>query len=238
MRNSLASTRGTSPGGGLAGEVVFVPGWGLEGSLWMPVQTVLARMPGLTCTILELGDTPGSLSAVSPHLAVGHSTGFLWLLRERPLLWDGLVAVNGFTRFVAGSDFAQGVEVRLLERMLRRFDQDPATVTTTFLHRCGMQEMSHMRRLDRLRQGLLWLRDWDVRPAFAAESVPRLVLAGGADPIVPPAMTWVCFGGQSGVEIIWQPEGGHLLPLSHPLWLAMHLWTFVQRLRGYVDQQT
>lgn len=218
------------------GRVIFVSGWGLASSLWTPVQAALMRIsePGLTCTTLELGaTTPSFLPATFPCLAVGHSTGFLWLLRARPVVWDGLVAVNGFTRFIAGFDFPQGVRTHLLERMLRRFNEDPAAVTVAFLHRCGMREiiMPTLQQPDHLQQGLVWLRDWDTRSAFAAESVPRLVLAGSADQIVSPAMTEACFGGQNGVEIIWQSGGEHLLPLSHPLWLAEHLQVFVQQLR-------
>lgn len=215
-------------------KVMFVSGWGLENSLWATVQNILTCIPNLICTTIEFGSTLPfiPISAELPCLAVGHSVGFLWLMKERPLSWEGLVAVNGFTRFLASADFPQGVKAHLLERMIYLFDQNPTAVTNTFLRRCGMLEVPTLQQLSHLRQGLIWLRDWNVESEFAAELTPRLVLAGGIDPIVTPAMTEACFSRQSSVEIAWQQEGGHLLPLSHPLWLAMQLWVFMKQLWG------
>lgn len=217
-------------------EVVFVPGWGLEAGLWAFVQATLMSMSGrnLRCMPIELGSTM-SLTLTRGktfRLVVGHSTGFMWLLQQRPFLWDGLIAVNGFTRFVSDKDFPHGVEKDLLQRMLSHFQQNPDAVVTAFLRRCGTrgQKSVPSQRLKILRQGLVWLRDWDARPAFVTESAPLLVLAGGADLIVPPAMTQACFCQRSDVKIVWQPAGGHLLPLSHPEWLAMHIWQFASQL--------
>ncbi|KAF0118934.1 MAG: pimelyl-acyl-carrier protein methyl ester esterase [Rhodospirillaceae bacterium] len=202
-------------------EVVVVPGWGLGESVWAPVQAALTReAPDLVLTVLELGDVFADGTTGLPRLAVGHSTGFLWLLRRRPLAWRGLVAVNGFTRFVTGPGFPHGVDPRVLHRMLNRFEQDPAAVRTAFLERCGAPAVPFppAAPLERLREGLSWLGAEDARDALAAEPTPVLVLAGGADPIVTPAMTEACFGGRG--EIFWQPKGGHLLPFSHPAWTA------------------
>ncbi|VBB69845.1 Biotin synthesis protein BioH [invertebrate metagenome] len=215
-------------------EVIFVPGWGLGTNLWTLVQAALVqRMPGLTCMTMELGNTTPLLPVKGRHrLVVGHSTGFLWLLQQRPFSWDSLVAVNGFTRFVAGTDFPQGVKAHVLQQMLYRFEYNPTAVVTAFLRRCGVQERKTIdsQWLCLLQQGLMWLRDWDARSAFSAEQAPLLVLAGGVDPIVPPAMTKACFRERNDLETIWQPVGGHLLPLSHPEWLAMHIQKFIYRL--------
>ncbi len=217
-------------------EVILVPGWGLGRSLWASVETELKRMSGarLRITTIELGKLVDVLLPVECRLAVGHSTGLLWLLHQRPFAWDGLVSVNGFTRFVAGPDFPHGVEARLLHRMLHRFDHDPAVVRAAFLERCGAPETSFPDQLppDRLREGLLWLRDWDACPALAAEPAPLLVLAGRIDPIVPPAMTEACFGERREAEILWQPEGGHLLALTHAAWVTTHIRAFAQRTCG------
>ena len=216
-------------------EVIFVPGWGLETSLWTLVEAALMRISrtNLRCMIIELGSTMSLPEVKASRLVVGHSTGFLWLLQQRPFDWNGLIAVNGFTRFLSDVDFPQGVEADLLQRMLSRFQHDPATVITAFLRRCGVKGKTSvsLQKARILQKGLVWLRDWDVRQAFATESTPLLILAGGVDPIVPPAMTKACFNHRSDVKVFWQPQGGHLLPLSHPQWIAMHILQFLSQLR-------
>ena len=220
-------------------EVIFVPGWGLETRLWAFVEAVLMRIPGLNmrCMAVELGSALSLPRVTAFRLGVGHSAGFLWLLQQRPFSLDGLVAVNGFTRFVAGTDFPEGVEAELLQRMLFHVQQDPAAVVTAFLRRCGAFYLKSvniplliLKKVQKLREGLIWLQEWDGRPALIAESAPLLVLAGGADRIVTPAMTKACFCQQSDRNVFWQSTGGHLLPLSHPEWLAMHIWQFALQL--------
>ena len=212
-------------------EVVFVPGWGLGESVWASVRAALAReAPDLVVTFLDLGGVFMNGRTDLPRLAVGHSTGFLWLLRRRPLTWQGLVAVNGFTRFMTGPDFPHGVEARVLARMQRRFEHDPVAVRKAFLERCGAPAalLPHGILPERLREGLSWLGTEDARGVLAAEPAPVLALAGGADPIVTPAMTESCFGGRG--EILWQPDGGHILPFSHPAWTARAIVHFAREI--------
>ncbi len=215
-------------------EVVFVPGWGLEKGFWTFVQAALIDMSGLNlrCMTIELGSTISLPPSKTFRLVVGHSTGFLWLLQQRPFLWDCLIAVNGFTRFIADKNFPQGVEEDLLQRMLSHFQQNPNIVVAAFLRRCGIRRPKSVppHTVPILRQGLFCLRDWDARQAFTTEKAPLLILAGGADLIVPPAMTKACFHHRSDVPIFWQPAGGHLLPLSHPEWLAIRIWRFASLL--------
>ncbi|TWA84584.1 pimeloyl-[acyl-carrier protein] methyl ester esterase [Azospirillum brasilense] len=173
---------------------VFVHGWGFGPAVWDAVRNAL---PDGESVAVDLGfyGPPSfpELPAGRPVVAVGHSFGGLWLLHERPFPWDGLVLVNGFSRFTEGDGFAPATPRRLLDRMIARFDAAPEAVTADFLRRCGV-EAPPTAGLDAARLGeALWaLRDWDARAALTG---PALALAGAQDPIVPPAMTEQAFRG-------------------------------------------
>lgn len=182
--------------------ILLVHGWGFDASVWDGVRAALP--PDVEVAALDLGffGAPTEVPA-GVTLAVGHSLGALWLLREgiAPVL-----AVNGFPRFTAAPDFPQGVAPRMVERMARRLADAPAEVVEAFRARCGAAPAPATLNGARLAWGLDLLMSADARPAR-----PLRALAGRNDPIVPPAMTEAAFGAEAS----WL-DGGHLLPLSHP----------------------
>ena len=209
--------------------LVFVHGWGLDGSAWNALRQALGRTPDRPPDrVVELGfrgpapDT--ALPADRPLVGIGHSLGFQWLLgRLAGAQWRGLVAVNGFARFTRAAGFPDGVAPRLVERMAARLAGDPAAITAEFLRRCGGACDGQGLRPDRLAAGLERLAHGDRRAELAGWRGPLLALAGQADPIVAPAMTAATFEGRA---IGWHP-GGHLLPLSDPGWCAQRIAGFV-----------
>lgn len=192
--------------------VLLVHGWGFDASVW---DAVRVRLPeGWSVHAVDLGflGPPAMDVPEAVDVAVGHSLGLLWLLERRPCRWGRLMSVNGFPRFTAAADYAAGVPVRLVDRMLKRLEGDAAAVVADFRARCGAAA-AEATRLDvpRLAEGLRLLRDGDARPAPA----DVVALAGAADPIVPPEMTCGAFAAPHMV-----PGGGHLLPLTHPAEVA------------------
>lgn len=196
---------------------VLVHGWGLSPASMRPLASALGSVDA---ALLDLG-FGGAPSFPTPPagrriVAIGHSFGLLWLLWNRPFAWDRLVSVNGFTRFVQGPDFADGTPSRLIGRMQRRLEADPAAVCRDFLARIGadpaLAPSGGLHRA-RLADGLAGLAGWDCRDGAAAVD---LVLAGRNDPLCPPAMTEAAFPGR---PIRWH-EGGHLLPVADPGWCA------------------
>jgi pimeloyl-[acyl-carrier protein] methyl ester esterase len=212
---------------------MLLHGWGFDAGFWDGVR---ARLPEgdalpLDCGYFNARHMP-ELPVDRPLIAVGHSLGSMLLLGRSDVVWTGFVAINGFARFSFADDYP-GVRRRVIEQMLRRFDQDPATVLGEFRARCGADEPPPADlQADALRSGLLMLRDSDYREAAAALESPALLLAGGADPIVTAEMTdasAACFR-QATVE--WLPDGGHLLPRLAPGWCVGHLTAFAERLMG------
>ncbi len=199
--------------------LVFVHGWGFNARVW---DGVIARLDGLDCVAVDLGFRgEGRSAAVRRPLVVGHSMGFAWALATLARPWAGAVAVNAFPRFTRAADFAEGMAPHRLARMRARFADDPAGVTAGFLADCGVAEPDVAGiRPGRLAEALAWLAECDQRAALAGLDCPLLALAGGADPLVSPAMSRAGFAGH---DLDFLPEAGHLLPVTHPEALAARI---------------
>lgn len=207
----------------------LIHGWGFTPDFWQPT---LARLGGVEAMALDFGFFGPPRMAARPsgrHVAVGHSLGALWLLLNPPADCAGMLLINGFARFGATADYPEGIPPRVIERMARGLDHHPDDVVATFRGRAGIATPAPgPAQAERLARALALLRDADARDSLDAESgdgesgdaesnaalPPIRVLAGGQDPIVPPAMTEAGFRGRVPVE--WVEDGGHLLPLTHP----------------------
>jgi len=203
--------------------LLLVHGWGFDAGVWAPLRQALGD--AVETVAWDLGFRGAASRPAVPQgrpvVAVGHSLGLLWLLRERPLAWRALVSINGFPRFTRADDFPQGVAPRLLDRMIARFGEAPQAVYADFMGRCGVAAPdTEGLAAEALADGLRALASWDQRAGATVD----LVLAGRADPIVTEAMTLAAFP-RSPVE--WQ-DGGHLLPLTAPDWCAAKLLAFLE----------
>ncbi|MDR3505960.1 MAG: hypothetical protein P4L52_06920 [Acidocella sp.] len=202
--------------------LLLVHGWGFDSSIWdrlracFPPEDTLAWDLGFFGQPAQPAPPPGR-----KVLAVGHSFGLLWLLHQRPLAWDGLVGINGFTRFAKADDFPAGIPPRVLERMLSRLATAPAEVVSEFRARLGCAApLPAPPNAEALAAGLQALASWDARPAL-----PDAALCGQQDMLVSAAMSKDCFPED---QIIWH-EGGHLLPFDAPDWCASQLRGLLER---------
>lgn len=196
--------------------ILFVHGWGYDARVWSEVGGLLDGIPSAALDFGYFGALRDNIPAEAT-LLVGHSLGFLWLLRQAKLAHLPLVGINAFPRFTASPDFAPGVAPRVLERMRRQFATEPATVLGDFWRRAGAAGPDLPPHVERLAAGLGGLADWDERATLAVHSGPVHVIAGGEDAIVPPAMTRAAFPMQ---VVSWLPQGGHALPQQYPAEIA------------------
>jgi len=202
---------------------VFVHGWGFHAGIW---DDLVKCLPGAEITLIDLGFVAGGpASAVDwpeEAIAVGHSLGLLWLLKQGRR-FRGLVSIEGFDRFCP---HVPPSRVAALKRGLAR---DPGGTMQAFWRSCGAPDFAQTGALDiaRLDEGLDWLMQWDAEAAKQALDCPVLALAARNDAIVPPAMT-AAIWGEAGV--VWSPDGGHVLPLRHPDWCARHVLEFAHSL--------
>ncbi len=194
--------------------ILFVHGWGYDPGFWDPLRDAL----GGPATALDLGYFGAENTRVPDGvtLLVGHSLGFLWLVRQDALRHLPLVGINAFPRFLEADDYVPAVAPRVLERMKRRLAADPAAVLGEFRQRAGAPGPDNAPDTDALARGLDQLASWDERENLARRTSAVRLIAGEQDAIVPAAMTRMAF---KSTTIDWLP-GGHALPRTHPAELA------------------
>jgi pimeloyl-[acyl-carrier protein] methyl ester esterase len=204
--------------------VVLVHGWGFHAGVW---GDVVGHLGDAQVTLVDLGfvagGPKGSMEWPEDAVAVGHSTGVLWLLKQGEGRFKGLVSIQGFDRFCPHVPQSRVVALK------RGLERDPGGTMQAFWRSCGapgfaLPEALNVARLD---EGLDWLMHWDAREAKEMLECPMLALAARDDPIVPTAMTEAVW---RGTNTIWSPDGGHVLPLRHPRWCARHVLEFADTL--------
>ncbi|KMS55246.1 biotin synthesis protein BioH [Novosphingobium barchaimii LL02] len=192
-------------------KLLFAHGWGFDSTFWAPLAALLPAWPHAIDDCGYFG-APHEPRIEGPFVAVTHSFGTMRVLAAPPPGLAGIIAINGFERFTALPG-RPGVPVRVLDRMLRRFEIEPRAVLTEFHRSCGSDATFGEDEIDpaRLHADLLRLRD-------AAPPIPRvpvLALHGGRDPLLPAAMREATFAGARISRMI-HDKGGHLLPLEAP----------------------
>jgi pimeloyl-[acyl-carrier protein] methyl ester esterase len=203
---------------------VLVHGWGFHGGIW---TDFVSHLQDAGVTLIDLGFVTGGPKGATEwpedSIAVGHSLGLLWLLQQGKGRFRGLVSVQGFDCFCCH------VAPSRVAALKRGLAGDASATLEGFWRSCGAAGFALPQALnvDRLGEGLDWLMRWDARNAKEGLECPVLALAARDDPIVPQAMTEAVW---QGIDIVWSPDGGHVLPLRHPRWCARHVLDFAHAL--------
>jgi pimeloyl-[acyl-carrier protein] methyl ester esterase len=202
---------------------VLVHGWGFHAGIWADFVTHLG---GTEVTLVDLGFVTGGPKGgdewPEESIAIGHSLGLLWLLRQgRP--FKALVSVQGF------DCFSRHVPASRISALKRGLERDAGGTLQAFWRSCGaagfaLPEALNVSRLD---EGLDWVMHWDASEVKQQLERPMLALATRDDTIVPPAMTESIW---RDTNIVWSNDGGHVLPLRHPRWCARHVLEFAHAL--------
>jgi pimeloyl-[acyl-carrier protein] methyl ester esterase len=203
--------------------LVLVHGWGFHAGIF---ADFIGHLEGAEVTLVDLGFVAGGPKGASEWpedaIAVGHSLGLLWLLERGRSRYRALVSIQGF------DCFSCHVAPSRLAALKRGLEREPAGTLQAFWRSCGasgfaLPEALNVARLD---EGLDWLMTWDATKARKELACPVLALASRDDVIVPPSMSEAIWGE----NIIWSPDGGHVLPLKHPRWCARHVLEFAHTL--------
>lgn len=208
--------------------IELLHGWGYDAGLWRKVVPLLA---GYRCTTPNPGFFGGNFppepqkSALATRqeearpplrLAVGHSLGALWWLAEADAKWNALVIIAGFPRFTATADFPAGQSPRVLERMQRRFAENPAAVLADFQRACGAPGPHLPADPQPLADGLEYLALTDGRMRLTQRADDIFLLASRDDAIVPLTMSEAAFAVLPAGQRRLCADGGHALPLTRP----------------------
>jgi pimeloyl-[acyl-carrier protein] methyl ester esterase len=205
---------------------VLVHGWGFHAGIW---ADFIGHLAGAEVTLVDLafltGGPKGADAWPEDSIAVGHSLGLLWLLEQGRGRFKGLVSIQGFDCFCCH------IAPSRIAALQRGLERNPGETLQAFWRSCGASgfALKEALNVERLHEGLNWLMHWDARRAKAELTCPVLALATRDDAIVPPSMTEAIWQGS---EIIWSPDGGHVLPLRHPRWCARHVLEFADTFRS------
>ena len=192
-------------------KLLLVHGWGFDASIWDAVRAALKPIETIAWDLGYFG-AERLPRVTGPFVAVGHSLGSLLLAIGPPHGCAGMIAINGFDRFT-GDEL---VPARVLDRMRARFAVAPEAVLNDFRLRCGGSR--HQGTIDAscLARDLERLATGDAR----GRMVPKLLLQGADDPILPAAMRGHVFAGAPRSILA---GAGHLLPVTHPDWCAKRI---------------
>ena len=203
---------------------VLVHGWGFHAGLW---DEFISHLPDADIARVDLGFIkcgPGGVSDwPEDSIAIGHSLGLLWLLKQGQGRFRALVSIQGFDCFCCH------IAPQRIGALKRGLEREPEATLQAFWRSCGasgfaLPEALNVARLD---QGLDWLMHWDARKAKQELACPVLALAARDDAIVPVSMSEAIW---KDTGIIWSQDGGHVLPLRHPRWCARHVLEFANAL--------
>lgn len=197
-------------------KLLFAHGWGFDRHFWEPLTTLLPKWEHVVDDQGYFGETNAPV-VDGPCLAVTHSFGTIRLLSAPPPGLIGIVAVNGFERFTAVPGLCEGVPLRVLDHMLRRFSTNPRGVLTEFRKACGSDAPFAECVPEPLLADLCRMRD----AAPLVPDIPLIVMHGGKDPLLPQKMRDATFSGFAvnrihPVHRINHTDGGHLLPWEAP----------------------
>lgn len=198
--------------------IALLHGWGFDAGVWDALAPLLAPLGNVMR--MDRGYFGAAVESERPDLMIGHSLGAMLLSRR----WSdvSLVAINGFDRF-CGVD---AVAPRVVQRMVKRFGEDPAKVLADFRASIGGGTAPTIVSHERLGEDLALLADQAPAPAHRAR---LLVLQAEDDPLLPPALRMGAFGGAAGrTGGAVCGDGGHLLPLTQAAWCAAQIANFAR----------
>ncbi|MCT6855054.1 hypothetical protein BG621_08210 [Parasaccharibacter apium] len=190
----------------------YLHGWGYDAHFWEGLHTHLPSWQHICADAGYFGSPAHPPLPEVPFWAVGHSAGACALLTLRSPLCRGLISFNGFARFTAAPDYPEGLPPRIMHRMIRQFERQPATVLRQFRHMCGEPDptLPSTLNLPALTDGLTMLETVDHRDHLPYWQGRLYSLHCVDDPLIP---------ARSGMgAAAWGVErtGGHRLPLTHP----------------------
>jgi pimeloyl-[acyl-carrier protein] methyl ester esterase len=188
--------------------LLFLHGWSFDAGFWKTLADLLPEWPAVFDDRGYFG-IPATAVVASECLVIAHSFGTLRALAAPPPGCRGIVAINGF------DCFANHTPTRIVDRMIARFEADPAQVVADFRRRIRAIPPPGDIDRDRLLADLFALRNEDRSVEASRWPGPLVSLQGAHDPLLPMAGQDRAFAGTPRVLRITEPDAGHLFPITH-----------------------
>jgi pimeloyl-[acyl-carrier protein] methyl ester esterase len=196
--------------------IVFIPGWGMRGTIWLPLverlQTSFSvfyvEWDGVE-TIADFKQKAVQLveeNELTSFIPIGWSLGALIALElaiSLPEKIDRLVLISGTSRFTKEDGYDDGWERRVVERMKRQLVRNREQTLSSFFASLLCEEEQnkaqdlrrhfHITEQQGLLVGLDYLMTADVRFALREITAPLLLIHGEEDTICPPSASQYIF---------------------------------------------
>ncbi len=201
---------------------VVVHGWGMDSSCW---DNLMAFFPDAHFLRIDLGfvgsmEILSDVSDIKDPIFITHSLGTMWALKNYHKDMKALISINGFTCFGNYADR------RVLSVMQAGIKRNPKRQMSEFWNSGGLPSSNSL-NIDRLYEGLEWLKSWNVRCELENLQCPVLSLAGEKDNILPiekMKKEWENYNFQIC------KGAGHALPVSNSRWCADRIRDFIHDL--------
>ena len=227
-------------------KLLLLHGWGFDASLWDAMREELRGFETVVWDRGYFGPA-ACVIPDGPFVGVGHSLGSLLLALDPPPGCEGLIAINGFDRFTGPGRVPERIVARMQTQFAVRpeeilsdfrervggglapgvFDAERLSMDLQLLAEADATDSKfqhHPRESGKpgpraVSRGTLGprFRGDDEFGSSTRPLIPRLVLHGARDPLLPPEMRGSAFPGTAHFT---HPDAGHLLPLTHPRWCA------------------
>lgn len=202
--------------------IIWSPGWGFDKRFFEPLLSHF-----LGAEIISLKEYSDSRSKFTHVIGIGHSQGFHRLLK---LSLVGYVSLAGFTRFCSLSSGQAGTPLKIVDRMIKAYQEHPQSVLEEFYKRCDFPEApSKTVNGGHLLEDLQSLKTLDETTLLQSIDSPILNLVARDDRLVDQRLTQDFCDQQRQGELIFRDTGGHSLAFTEADWCAQQIKVWMKK---------
>ena len=193
---------------------LILSGWAHGTESIHPIATALPSHLDVTLMSGAQALTDGALPPAD--VIITGSMGGLLALQHLPPSCQKLVLISSTARFCSTDDYPHGTHDRIIARMMRQLERNPAAVLQSFYknvhHPAAVCATDPECSPEQLLAGLDYLRTADFRENVASIDIPICLIHGTDDGIIPAsAARWIHQEAQNS-ELHLIKGGGHALP--------------------------
>ncbi|MCU7805482.1 MAG: hypothetical protein KZQ96_20015 [Candidatus Thiodiazotropha sp. (ex Lucinoma borealis)] len=206
--------------------VLLAHGWCFDISIW---DDVIPLLKTNTCEAVDFGYFCSPhlpiISGETPLIGVGHSLGYIWLLKQRIYQIDAIINISSVPCFTDSRCGYTVIHQPGVKKAYEQLSNSPALFVKWFWRKCGasremLENIPNCIDKNALLSGLQDIAGCSVENATKQKNIPVKVIGAKNDRVVNAMTMTRFFKNNPLVDISINESGGHLLPLLQPKWCA------------------